>query len=151
MLPSCSWWDTGCGQEPGRKAVIWQAWLPRWALAGCYKKPQARFRVRHKNKAKTFSSSLQSLCIAQFPQMAGLGMGFISSLFSFSFHLPSFSLIASLQKACSKKSRHTFSMSPGCELILSCSYLLAPLGSQAGISAMNDSLFEQEALLTWQG
>lgn len=98
----------GCGQEPERKAVIWQAWLPWWPVAGGYKKPQASLRVRHKNNAKPFSSSLQALRIAVSPDgRVGNGVHFITVFTLISF--AKFSLIASLQKACSKKkSRYIF-------------------------------------------
>lgn len=60
------------------------------SLSGLWLRVIRSLRVGHKNNAKTFSSSLQTLCITQVSQMAGLGTGLISSLFSLSFHLPSF-------------------------------------------------------------
>lgn len=144
-------WDMGCRQEPGQKAAIWRAWLPRWPVAGGYRKPQASLGVRHKNNAKTFFffTPGSSNCTVSPDGRVGNGVRFITVFTLVSF--AKFSLIASSQKASSKKNPDALSPRPqAASSHFSCSYLLVRPGSQAGISAMEETLFKQEALLTWQ-
>lgn len=120
-----------------------------WCLWEASGQPQG-IGVRHKNSTMIFSVLLQPPSV-YFPQVAEVGMGFVSSRLSLLFHLPSFLQLLPFKRPAPKISRHASPMSSGSKPMLSHSFLMVLLGSQAGIiSAIKGPLCDQEIILTWQ-